>query len=76
MTTDDFRFLIDIQKPYEFTFNKVVYNITYGKDSKGSYIAFGRLYEQKRYYSYGELMNEARVENHFFKDVLEDLPKA
>lgn len=73
MTKNDFIFLIETKKPYEFTFNNVNYNITYGKDEKGEYIAFGERYFQKKYYSYGELMNNAWVENHYFKELIEDL---
>ena len=36
-------------------------------------IVFGRLYEGKKYKSAGELLNTARIENHFFKDMLDIL---
>ena len=35
MTRDEFLFLIQTEKPYEFTFGGVKYNITYDKDSSG-----------------------------------------
>ncbi len=73
MTREDFDFLIACKKPLEFTFRGIVYNLTYGKDEKGDYIAFGRLYEQQNFYSYGDLLNQARVENHFFREMIEEL---
>ncbi len=73
MKKEDFRFLIDAKKEWEFTYEGLVYQISYGVDSKGSYIAFGRLYEPVRYYSYVELMNEARINNSYFREILEVL---
>ena len=40
MKTEDFRFLIDCKKEFEFDFRGIKYSITYGSDSKGDYIAF------------------------------------
>ena len=46
--------------------------MTYDTDGTGkNIIVFGRLYEGVRYNSYGELMNNARIDNHFFKDMLD-----
>jgi len=74
MTRDEFLFLIQTEKPYEFTFDGVKYNITYDKDGSGkTCIVFGRLYEGKKYDSYGELMNNAKVGNHFFREILPEL---
>lgn len=74
MTKEQFIFLIETQKPFEFTYNNVVYNMTYDKNEKGeNVIIFGRLYEGKKYNSAGELLNNARIENHFFKDMLDIL---
>ena len=74
MTKEQFIFLIETQKPFEFTYNNVVYNMTYDKNEKGEkVIVFGRLYEGKKYKSVGELLNTARIENHFFKDMLDIL---
>ena len=67
MTKEQFIFLIETQKPFEFTYNNVVYK----KGEK--VIVFGRLYEGKKYKSAGELLNTARIENHFFKDMLDIL---
>lgn len=66
--------MIDSKKEFEFVYNGIKYNLTYGKDSNGKeYINFGRLYEEKNYYSYKDLMNNAKIENHFFKDMVEIL---
>ncbi|MBQ5999583.1 MAG: hypothetical protein IJL70_08965 [Treponema sp.] len=70
MKIEDFRFLVDCKKNYEFKFRGLVYNLTYGKDSDGEYIAFGRLYEQKKFYSWGDFMNEARIDNSFFREII------
>lgn len=73
MTKEDLIFLIETKKEFEFTYKNVLYSMTYGSDKKGDYIALGRLYEPVRFYSFGEMMNEARIENHFFRELLEVL---
>ena len=66
MTKEDFRLLIDSKKEFEFVYNGIRYNIMFGKDDNGrEYINFGRLYEEKKFYSFEELMNKAKIENHF-----------
>lgn len=74
MTLEEFRYLIDIKKEYEFVFRGKKYNLTYGKDSNGDYIKFGQLYEEKKYHSLGEFLNTVKIENSYFKDILEILP--
>ncbi|MCR4578773.1 MAG: hypothetical protein K5681_00345 [Treponema sp.] len=72
MTKDELIFKIETQVPFEFTYKGKVYNMTYDKAADGSIlIRFGRLYEQETYDSFGQLMNNARIENHFFKDMLD-----
>lgn len=73
MTKEDFLFLVNTKKEFEFKYNGLAYNITYGSDKKGDYIALGRLHEPVRYYSFSEIMNEAKIENHFFREILEIL---
>ena len=74
MTKDDFIFLIETRKNMEFSYNGKTYNLTYDKNNKGELeIIFGRLYEGKKYSSLGELLNTAKIENHFFKDMLDIL---
>lgn len=74
MRKEDFFFNIQVQKPMEFTYNDKTYSIKSEKtDSGNQIILFGRLYEEEKFESYGEFMNNAKVENSFFKDLLEDL---
>ena len=75
MTKDDLLFLIRTKREFEFIYNGDTYNMTYDTDENGeTIIVFGRLYQGEKYKSFGELMNNARIENHFFKDMLEDIP--
>ena len=71
MTKDDLIFYIQTKKEFEFKYNGKIYNMTYDDTAGKSFIIFGRLYEGVRYNSYGELMNNARIENHFLKDMLD-----
>lgn len=72
MTKDDFIFLIETKTVHEFVYKGVVYNLTYDKDKDGKdLIIFGRLYEGQKYHSVGEFLNTAKIENHFFKDMLD-----
>ena len=74
MTMDDFHFMVAVKKPLEFTHQGKTYNLTYGKDEKGNYIAFGRLYDiPEKYRDAGELLNSVKIENHFFREVLEGI---
>ncbi len=67
-------FLYTVQKEFEFVFKGKTYVLNYDKDDSGKeFIVFGQLYEGKRFESYGDLMNHAKVENHFFRELLEDL---
>lgn len=74
MTMEDFYFMLAVKKPLEFVHRDKTYSLTYGSDEKGAYIAFGRLYDTPvRYRDAGELLNDAKMENHFFKEVLADI---
>lgn len=74
MTKDEIYFYIQSKKEFEFVFKGKTYVLNYDKDDSGKeYIVFGQLYEGKRFESYGDLMNHAKVENHFFRELLEDL---
>lgn len=74
MTKDDIYFYVQAKKELEFKYRGTTYCLNYDKDDTGKeWIVFGPLYEGKRYDSYGELMNKARVENHYFKEFIEDL---
>ena len=74
MTKDDIYFYVQAKKELEFKYRGITYCLNYDKDDTGKeYIVFGPIYEGKRYDSYGEFMNKARVENHYFKEFIEDL---
>lgn len=74
MTKDDFYFKIQVKQTMEFKFNNIVYAINFDKTSEGKeFILFGRLYEEEKFDSYGDLMNNAKVENHYLKDMLDIL---
>ncbi len=74
MTKDDLIFKIETRQPFEFTYKGKLYNMMYDKGADGSVIIrFGRVFEEETYTSFGELMNTARIENHFFKDMLDIL---
>lgn len=72
MTHDELVFCLDAKKEIEFSYNGKNYNLTYDRDDNGNdLIVFGERYQGKKYSSFGELMNEARIENHFFREMLE-----
>ena len=74
MTIDAFNYLVAVKKPLEFAHNGKTYNLTYGKDAQGDYLAFGRLYDVPAVYrDVTELLNEVKLENHFLREVLQDL---
>lgn len=72
MKQEELSFLVDIKKEIEFIFNNKRYTITYGDDDNGKpYIAFGRLYDEaERFTSLSMLLNRAKIENHFFREML------
>lgn len=70
MTREDLEFAVSIRQEIEFTFNGKRYTLTYGSSS-GREIAFGRLYDQPELYaSLNELLNRAKIENHFLRELL------
>lgn len=74
MTKEQFIFMTETRKPLEFKYNNKIYSLNYDKNDKGELIfTFGRLYEGEKYDSIGELLNKAKIENHFFKDILDIL---
>lgn len=74
MTKNDLIFLINTKKEFEFTYNGKNYNLTYDRDDKGNdLIVFGERFMGKKYASFGEFMNEARIENHFFREMIDIL---
>lgn len=71
MTKDQLIFLLDTKKEMEFSYKNRNYNLTYGTDEKGSYIYFGERYMQKKFYSTVEFLNDAKIENTFFREMLD-----
>ncbi len=74
MTKDDLIFIINTKKEFEFVYKGKNYNLTYDRDDNGKdYIVFGERFMGKKFASFGEFMNEAKVENHFFREMLDIL---
>ena len=72
MTKDDFIFLVETQTPHEFIYKGKIYNMTFDKAADGStIIVFGPIFEGEKFASIGEFLNKAKIENHFFKDMLD-----
>ena len=71
MTKYDLYFLIQTKTTHEFKYNGKVYNLLFDKDEKGEVIRFGLLYEEKPYKSFGELWNDAKIDNHFFREMID-----
>lgn len=72
MTKNDLFFYIESKKELEFVYNGKVYSLTYGKNSSGEeYIAFGRLYEQERFSSFKDLYARAKIDNSYFREMLD-----
>lgn len=71
MTKDELLFKLQTTKYFEFTFKNRTFDIMIEKDKSGKeFVRFGQLYEEKKYNSLGQLFNEAKIDNHFLKDVL------
>ena len=72
MTKEEFYFVVETRKSFEFIYKDKTYNMTFEKAPDGhTTIHFGQLYEEKTYDSVGEFLNTAKVENHFFKDMMD-----
>lgn len=74
MTLEQLIFKVETKSEFEFSYHGKNYNLTYGIDNAGKdYIAFGQTYEGVKYYSLKELLNKAKIENHYFKEMLDIL---
>ena len=72
MTKDDFLFLVETETIHDFVYKGKTYTITYDKNSDGrKWIVFGDIADKQKYDSVGEFLNKAKIENHFFKDMLD-----
>lgn len=66
--------MIETEQPLEFNFNGKKYCLTYDRAPGGKkWLVFGEQYVGVKYDSYGELMNNARVENCYFRELIPDL---
>lgn len=74
MTKEEFYFLVETRKSFEFSYKGKSYNMTFEKGADGNTkIFFGQLYEEQTYDSVGEFLNTAKIENHFFKDMMDTI---
>lgn len=74
MKEADLKFILETIGRFDFNHSGSDYTIFLDKDGNGkSSFRFGRQYEFTKYSSWGEMMNEAKVENHYFKSVLREL---
>ena len=72
MTKDDFLFLVETETIHDFLYKGKTYTITYDKSPDGrKLIIFGDISDKQKYDSVGEFLNKAKIENHFFKDMLD-----
>ena len=72
MTKDELFFFNKTKKEIEFTYNNKTYLLSYGTDADGNnYIAFGRLYEQDRFSSFKDLYARAKIDNSYFREMLD-----
>ncbi|MCR5612141.1 hypothetical protein [Treponema sp.] len=72
MTKDDLYFYTQAKKEFEFIYKEKTYSLTYGRDDNGKdYIAFGRLYEPERYESFKDLYARAKIDNSYFREMLD-----
>ena len=72
MTKDDFLFLVETETIHDFVYKGKTYTITYDKSPDGhKLIVFGDIADKQKYDSVGEFLNKAKIENHFFKDMLD-----
>lgn len=72
MTKDDFLFLVETETIHDFVYKGKTYTITYDKSTDGrKLIVFGDIADKQKYDSVGEFLNKAKIENHFFKDMLD-----
>ncbi len=74
MTKEQFQLHIELKKEMEFSYQGTKYNLMYDKSFNGTdCIKFGPVYEEKKFDSFGDLINHARVGNCYFKNFIEDL---
>lgn len=76
MTRDQFQMEIDVKKEFDFTERGVEYNIRKETDSNGveKYIVSeGVLPPMFVYFTFGEMMADCVISNHYLRDIIRDL---
>lgn len=75
MTGTEFKRNIELKKEMDFEYKGTKYSVSYGKDEHGrNFIAFGEYHQlPEYYYSYGELMNNAKIRNSWLKYTIDSL---
>ena len=74
MTEAELKFTLETVGRFDFTHDGIDYTILLDTDKKDKrQIRFSRSFQETRFSSWGELMNLAKVENHYFKYVLREL---
>lgn len=74
MKKTDFMFYIQTKKELEFSFKNKSYSLYYDKSPENKdIIVFGQTFEGKSYKNVGELLNTAKIENYFLKDLLDEI---
>lgn len=72
MTKNDLFFYTESKKELEFSYEGKTYLLSYGKDNSGKdCIFFGRLYEQEKFDSFKDLYARAKINNSYFKEMLD-----
>lgn len=72
MTKDDLYFYTEVKKTLEFQYNNKTYLLSYGTDADGHpCLEFGELYAQEKFSCYQDLYVRAKVENSYFREMLD-----
>lgn len=77
MTRDDFLFILETTRYFEFTCDNQKYITRIEKDENGNLVyLFGIEYEEALHFnSFTHLMADGRCGNHYLKDVIYDLKR-
>ena len=74
MTESELKFTLETVGRFDFTHDGTDYTLLLDTDEKGNQqIRFSRSFQETKFSSWGELMNQAKVKNHYFKYVLREL---
>ena len=75
MTKDDLYSLLLARHQLEFKYNGKNYCLILDSEIPGkNFYTLGRVYDiPQKFDSWGQMMNEARIENHFFREMIPSL---